>query len=85
MKSRLIEDCRDAWPVQAVCRVLGVSTARYCAWRGRPESRCTVKDRALLGDIGPAHANSGGRYGSPRGQVAYGQAGERWAAAGSSA
>jgi putative transposase len=66
MKFRVIEDCRDAWPVQALCRVLGVSTAGYYAWRSRPESKRAAADRALLADIRQAHADSGGRYGSPR-------------------
>lgn len=66
MKFRVIEDCRDAWPVQALCRVLGVSTAGYYAWRCRPESKRAAADRALLTDIRQAHADSGGRYGSPR-------------------
>ena len=66
MKFRVVEDCRDAWPVQALCRVLGVSTAGYYAWRSRPEGKRAVEDRALLADIRQAHADSGGRYGSPR-------------------
>jgi hypothetical protein len=66
MKFRVIEDCRDAWPVQALCRMLGVSTAGYYAWRSRPESKRVVENRALLADIRQAHADSGGRYGSPR-------------------
>ena len=44
----------------------GVSTAGYYAWRSRPESQRAVEDRALLADIRQAHADSGGRYGSPR-------------------
>lgn len=66
MKFRVVEDCRDIWPVQALCRVLGISTAGYYAWRLRPDSKRTVKDQALLVDIRQAHADSGGRYGSPR-------------------
>jgi putative transposase len=62
----MVEDCRDAWPVQQLCHVLGVSTAGYYAWRSRPDSKRAVEDRALLADIRQAHANSGGRYGSPR-------------------
>lgn len=66
MKFRVVEDCRDAWPVQALCRALGLSTAGYYARRSRPESRRAVEDRALLADIRQAHASSGGRHGSPR-------------------
>ena len=66
MKFRVVEDCRDAWPVQALWRVLGISAAGYYAWRSRPDSKRAVEDRALLAGIRQAHADSGGRYGSPR-------------------
>ncbi|USQ74216.1 IS3 family transposase (plasmid) [Roseomonas mucosa] len=66
MKFRVVEDCRDTWAVQPLCRVLGISTAGYYAWRSRPDSRRAIEDCALLADIRQAHANSGGRYGSPR-------------------
>lgn len=66
MKFCVVEDCRNAWPVQALCRVLGVSTAGYYAWRSRPDSKRVVEDQALLADIRQVHAGSGGRYGSPR-------------------
>jgi putative transposase len=35
-------------------------------WRARPDSKRAVEDRALLSDIRQVHANSAGRYGSPR-------------------
>lgn len=66
MKFRVVEDCRDAWPVQALCRVPGISTAGCYAWRSRSDSKRAVENRALPADIRPAHADSGGRYGSPR-------------------
>jgi transposase InsO family protein len=66
MKFRVVEDCRALWPVQALCSVPGVSTAGYYAWRTRPDSKRVVENRALLSDIRQVHANSGGRYGSPR-------------------
>ena len=66
MRFRVIEDCRGTWPVHELCRVLGLSTAGYYAWRSRPESKRAAEDRALLGDIRQAHEGSGGRYGSPR-------------------
>ena len=46
MKFHVVEDCRDAWPVQVLCRALGISTAGYYAWRSRPESKRAVEDRA---------------------------------------
>jgi len=66
MRFRVVEDCRDAWPVRELCRVLGISTAGYYAWRTRPQSKRAIEDRALLADIRQAHVASGGRYGSPR-------------------
>ena len=66
MKFRVVEDCRDVWPVQQLCRVLGVSAAGYYAWLSRSGCKRAVEDRALLADIRQAHADSGGRYGNPR-------------------
>ena len=66
MRFRVVEDCRGSWPVQALCRVLGISTAGYYAWRSRPDSKRAVENSALLADIRQAHADSGGRYGSLR-------------------
>lgn len=77
MKFRAIEDCRDTWPVQQLCRVLDVSTAGYYAWRSRADSQRAVEDRALLDDIRQAHAASGGRYGSPRVHAALRAGGRR--------
>ncbi len=62
----MVEDCRGTWPVHELCRVLGLSTAGYYAWRSRPESKRAAEDRTLLDDIRRAHEGSGGRYGSPR-------------------
>lgn len=61
-----IDRHRGCWPVRAMCRVFGVSVAGYYAWRSRSDSKRAVEDRALLADIRQAHADSGGRYGSPR-------------------
>ena len=66
MRFRVVEDCRSTWPVHELCRVLGLSTAGYYAWRSRPESKRATEDRALLDDIRRAHEGSGGRYGSRR-------------------
>jgi putative transposase len=66
MKFRLVEDCRGLWPVQALCSVLGISTAGYYAWLTRPDSKRVVEDRALLSDICQVPANGGRRYGRPR-------------------
>ena len=66
MRFRVVEDCRGAWPVHELCRVLGLSTAGTHAWQSRPEGKRAAEGRALLDDIRRAHEGSGGRYGSPR-------------------
>jgi putative transposase len=66
MRFRFIEDHRTAYPVAIICDVLDVSRAGYYAWRKRPESRRSVANRSLLGDIQQAHRDSHGCYGSPR-------------------
>lgn len=57
MRFRLIEDRREAFPVQAMCSVPGVSTGGYYAWRGRPESARAGANRALVEDerVGRIH------------------------------
>jgi putative transposase len=66
MRFRFIEDRRADYPVQIMCRVLGVSPAGYYAWRSRPESPRAASNRELLENIKRVHRDSHGRYGSPR-------------------
>jgi putative transposase len=49
-----------------VCRVLGVSTSGYHAWRKRPPSPRATDDAALTTRIKEIHAMSDGTYGAPR-------------------
>jgi putative transposase len=49
-----------------MCRVLGVSTSGYYAWRKRPVSKRAVSDAALLERIRGIHKFSRGTYGVPR-------------------
>jgi putative transposase len=53
------------FPIAAMARVLGVSTAGYYAWRRRAPSRAKA-DAALLKRIRTVHAVSQGTYGAPR-------------------
>jgi len=53
-------------PVASMCRLLGVSTSGYYAWRSRPPSRRTRADAALTHRIVFIHLMSRGTYGAPR-------------------
>lgn len=66
MKFAFIEAHRRRWPVRVQCRVLGVSASGfYDHLKRRPGARAVR--RAELGErIARVHADSRGRYGSPR-------------------
>ena len=66
MKFRLISDQREMFPVRIMCDVMGVSSAGYYAWRGRPESPRKIANRVLLTEIRWVHTAHCGRYGAPR-------------------
>ena len=66
MKFGFVDEHRLVWPVTVMCKVLGLSTSGYYAWRARPESPRAAANRALLDDIARIHAGSHGTYGSPR-------------------
>nr|WP_052326835.1 IS3 family transposase [Deinococcus peraridilitoris] len=66
---RFIQEHRDQFPLELMCRVLEVSVSGYFAWRGRPESDRTREDRALTESISSIHRQSRETYGSPRVQV----------------
>jgi transposase InsO family protein len=66
VKFGFVDEHRLVWPVTVMCKVLGLSTSGYYAWRARPESPRAAANRALLDDIARIHAESHGTYGSPR-------------------
>jgi putative transposase len=53
-------------PVQAACRVLGVSESGYYARRKRPPSARAVRDAWLIDRLRAVHAASRGTYGARR-------------------
>ena len=55
-----------AYPIATMCRLLGVSTSGYYAWRNRPPSARAVRDAQLQSRIRAIHAASRGTYGAPR-------------------
>src|SRR5215213_2461954 len=54
------------FPIAAMARVLGVSTAGYYGWLDRPPSPQAQADVALLRRIRTIHASSRQTYGAPR-------------------
>lgn len=66
MSYGFIRDHVASFPVQVMCEVLSVSRSGYYAWVARPESPRAAADRTLAAEIEAVHAESRGRYGSPR-------------------
>ena len=63
---RFVERQRAHFKVATMCRVLGVSTSGYYAWRSRPASPRALADEVLTETIKEIHAGSRGTYGAPR-------------------
>jgi len=63
---RLIEAEKTGFPVQFMCRMLGVSRSGYYDWRDRPSSVRNRADAALTERIRKIHERSRHTYGSPR-------------------
>jgi putative transposase len=59
-----IDRRRQHYPVQMMCRAARVSRSGYYAWRVRPDSARTKRDRKLVRVIRQVHAESDGTYGS---------------------
>lgn len=66
MKYRVIDRCREAYPIRLMCRCLKVSPSGYYGWRDRPMSPRAVENQRLLERIGALHAASDGVLGAPR-------------------
>jgi putative transposase len=66
MRFRLVDAAKKDFPAQRLCKVLGVSTSGYFAWKGRPACRRQREDMVLLAHIRSAFAASNETYGSPR-------------------
>jgi putative transposase len=62
----MIERCREAYPVNMMCRLLKVSSGGYYDWRHRPLSRQSADNQRLLGKVRVLHEESDGVHGSPR-------------------
>ena len=66
MRFRMIERCRDAFPVRMMCRFLKVSPGGYYDWCERPQSARAIDNERLLNRIHDLHTESDGVKGSPR-------------------
>ena len=66
MRFRLVDAAKKEFPVQRLCKVLGVSQSGYFAWRSRPASRRQREDMVVLAHVRSAFTLSNGTYGSPR-------------------
>jgi putative transposase len=62
----LIEAERTCFPIQFMCRMLGVSRSGYYGWRDRPPSKRSRENTTLTEKIREIHLSSRGTYGSPR-------------------
>ena len=66
MKFAFIQQQKVAFPVAALCRLLGVSTSGFYASEKRKDSRHSRRDAELARHIHALHVASGYNYGSPR-------------------
>jgi len=57
---------KACYPVALLCRVLQVSRSGYYAWHKRPAATRSRQDQSLALEVAAIHAESRGRYGSPR-------------------
>jgi putative transposase len=62
--------------VSTMCRIYGVTTGGYYAWRKRPQAPSKQDNDRILEKIKLIHRDSGGSYGSPRIHGALMQQGE---------
>ena len=65
MRYRAIQEHDRRYPIRLMCRALTVSAAGSDAWRTRPESHRSVRNRALLSEIRGIHREFRETYGSP--------------------
>jgi putative transposase len=61
-----IEQHKDEYPIEVMCRLLGVARSGYYAWQEDPESDHAREDARLLELIKASHKASHGIYGAPR-------------------
>jgi putative transposase len=55
-----------AFPVSAMCRVLGIAKSGFYAWKKRPKPERARRDAQLAATVAAVHMRSRRTYGSPR-------------------
>ncbi|MBL0693101.1 IS3 family transposase [Comamonas sp. JC664] len=66
VKFELIDAQKAHFPIELMCRQLGVARSGFYAWKKRPESTRKQADRELAAEVAAVHQKSRGTYGSPR-------------------
>lgn len=66
MRFAFVKEWRHVWAVETICRVLGVTSRGYRAWRQRPMSQRQRGDMRVLAHIREHYSLSLGSYGRPR-------------------
>ncbi len=67
LRFQWIEEHRELWNVNVLCEVLGVSRGGFYAWRDRPKSDRSRRQRELTDQMRAIHAERHkDSYGSPR-------------------
>ena len=67
MKFEFIDQHREEWPIIVMCEVLEVSRSGFYAWRKRPDSQRSQRQRELVCAMRAIHSDRDMRsYGSPR-------------------
>lgn len=66
MKYRMIQRCRDTFPIRLMCRCLRVSPSGYYGWATRPPSARAQENARLVARMRDLHTQHDGVLGSPR-------------------
>jgi putative transposase len=77
MKYRMIQRCRETFPIRLMCRCLRVSPSGYYGWVTRPPSARAQENARLLTQIRHLHTEQDGVVGSARIWEVLRYAGER--------